>query len=201
MAMHKSIKWPGPGRKTIQDERGREYKPVYQRVLDGEYEAKGDENTKRAVKVEQIRTYELLAMIDISGTIQADMGRRLSMVPRGMARLKSARSIIAKLAFDVLGTIPIEQREHMVQQIEGLQTFVGIRAQLPTNPDSTFGYFLSRDNLEIVNKAIREQCMLCATEDPSEQAKCPYAKVLNVLPIDKQDEDAKGCGWFHTWDM
>lgn len=201
MAMHKSIKWPEVGQRTNPDEGGRKYKPVYQKVLDGEYEAKGDENTKRMVKIEQIRCFELLAMIDMSGVVQADMERRLNMVPRGMARIKHARSIIAKLAFDVLGTIPIEQREHMVQQIEGLQTFVGIKAQLPTNPDSTFGYFLSRDNLEIVHKALREQCMLCTAEDPSEQAKCPYAKVLNVLPIDKQDEDAKGCGWFHSWEL
>lgn len=55
--------------------------------------------------------------------------------------------------------------------------------------------------LAVATKAIREQCALCTIEDPAQQAQCPYGKLLDVLPVDKIDEDARGCGWFHSWQI
>jgi hypothetical protein len=89
----------------------------------------------------------------------------------------------------------------MRDQITGFTIMTGIKAQMPRDPDATFGQFLNFHQLDVITKAIQEQCALCTIEDPAQQAKCPYAKLLDVLPVDRIDEDAKGCGWFHSWQI
>ena len=200
MQLYKSIKYSEPEEQRPTESR-QKYKPVWQRVADGEYEAKGDEGTRRMVSGEQTKMYQLLGMIDLCESVMEGLDRRLKMVPRGTARITQAKSLIAKLAFDVISTAPIEQRKHMREQITGFTILTGIKAQMPRDPEATFGQFLSFHQLKVVTKAIQEQCSLCAIEDPAEQARCPYAKLMDVLPVDKIDENAKGCGWFHKWEI
>lgn len=199
MAMHKSIKWPELGQRRNTDEGGRKYKPVYERVMDGEYAVRGDEGTKRMVSDEQRHFIQLLAMTDLSDQVMETMGRRLNAVPRGMTRIKMVKSLVTKLSFDILNTAPVTQREHIINQVKGLTTITGAKAKLPMDMESEFGIFLNFRQMYIVEKAIYEQCELCATEDPAIQAKCPYKKLLDVLPVDKIDESAGGCGWFNNW--
>lgn len=200
MGQYKSIRFPNPAERKP-DDSGKKYKPVWERVADGEYEAKGDEVTRRMVSGEQTKLLQLLGMIDLSQSVMDGLERRLKAVPRGMARMKQVKSLVAKLAFDVIGTAPIEQREHIINQMKGIEIISGIKAQMPRDLEATFGQFLSFHQLAIAAKAIREQCTLCTIEDPAQQAKCPYAKLLDVLPVDKIDEDARGCGWFHSWQI
>lgn len=198
MALYKSIRWPDPARpKPAEDSNNR--KPVYQQIAEGDYKAKVPENAKRMVKDEQLATMQLLSMIDLSRIVMERLERRLQAIPRGMARIKTVRSLISSLSLDVLDTMPIEQREHMTNQIKGVTTITGVRGQLPIDYDATYGLFLNNEQLAIIGDALREQCMLCTAEDPGEQAKCPYARILNVMPMDKIDENVPGCGWFNNW--
>lgn len=198
MPLYKSIKWPDPARpKPAEGDQKR--KPVYQQIAEGEYKAKVPENAKRMVKDEQLALMQLLSMIDVSRIIMERLERRLQAIPRGIARIKTVRSLVSRLSLDILDTMPIEQREHMQNQVKGLTTITGVRSQLPRDYDATYGLFLNNDQLAIIGDALHEQCMLCTTEDPGKQAKCPYARVLNVLPMDKLDEGAPGCGWFNNW--
>ena len=198
MGMYKSIKWPDPANPKPA-EGGQKRKPVYQKIAEGDWEAKVPENAKRMVKDEQLAMFQLLSMMDLTRLIMQGLERRLQRLPRGMAQIKTIRSLVSKLSLELLDTIPIEQREHMVNQIKGLVTLTAIRGQLPMNEDRIFGLFLNNEQLATAGAALKEQCMLCTTEDPGEQAKCPYAKLLNVMPMDKLDEDVPGCGWFNNW--
>lgn len=198
--LYKSIQFPNPAERKPSGS-GQKYKPVWQRVADGEYEAKGDEGTRRMVSGEQTKLYQLLGMIDLSQSVMDGLERRLKAVPRGMARMKQVKSLVAKLGFDVIGTAPIEQRDHIINQMKGIEIISGIKAQMPRDPEATFGQFLNFHQLAVATKAIREQCALCTIEDPAQQAQCPYGKLLDVLPVDKIDEDARGCGWFHSWQI
>lgn len=198
--LYKSIQFPNPAERKPSGS-GQKYKPVWQRVAEGEYEAKGDEGTRRMVSGEQTKLVQLLGMIDLSQSVMDGLERRLKAVPRGMARMKQVKSLVAKLGFDVIGTAPIEQREHIINQMKGIEIISGIKAQMPRDPEATFGQFLNFHQLAVATKAIQEQCALCTIEDPAQQAKCPYGKLLDVLPVDKIDEDAKGCGWFYSWQI
>ena len=197
--MYKSVKMP-----TIYDgdrnEERKGYRPVYERVMAGEYEVKGDEGTKRMVSDEQTHLIQLLAMLDLSERVMETMERRLNAVPKGMSRLKTVKSLVAKLAFDIMNTAPMAQRAHIHNQMLGITTLTGVKAKMPRDLEREFGIFLNFRQLFVVEKALHEQCMLCATEDPAQQAKCPYAKLLDVLPVDRIDEDAGGCGWFNNWE-
>ena len=200
MSLYKSIRYSNPAERKPA-EGSQKYKPVYERVADGEYEAKGDEGTKRMVRDEQTKMYQLLGMIEVCQSVAGGLDRRLKMVPRGTARMKQAKSLIAKLAFDVMNTAPVEQRKYMRDQVPYIEIMTGVKAQMPRDPESAFGQFLNFKQLAVVTKAIQEQCSLCTIEDPAQQAKCPYSKLLDILPMDKMDENALGCGWFHKWDV
>jgi len=198
--LYKSINWntqaePKPA------EGGRKHKRVWERVADGEYEAKGNEGTKRMVRDEQTKMYQLLGMIDLIQNVMDGLDRRLKMVPRGVARMQSAKSLITKLAFDIINTAPLEQRMYMRDQVEHIEIITGVKSQMPRDLKATFGQFLNFNQLDIVAKAVQEQCSLCTIEDPAEQAKCKYRKLLDVLPVEKMDEDAPGCGWSHFWEL
>jgi len=200
MLPYKSIKYSDPTEPTP-SEGGRKRKRVWERVTDGEYQAKGDEGTKRMVRDEQTKMYQLLGMIELIQNVMDGLDRRLKMIPRGVARAHTAKSLITKLAFDVINTAPVEQRKYIRDQIVGIEIMTGIKATMPRDPEATFGQFLNFHQLSVVADAIQDQCVLCTIEDPAEQAKCKYRKLLDVLPVDKVDEDAKGCGWFHSWSL
>lgn len=198
MPMYKSIRWPDPARpKPAEGDQKR--KPVYQQIAEGDYKAKVPDSAKRMVKDEQLALMQLLSMMDLSRIVMERLERRLQAIPRGIARIKTVRSLVTRLSLDVLDTMPIEQREHMQNQLRGLITITGVRNQLQRDDDANYGLFINNDLLSIIGDALHEQCMLCTTEDPGEQAKCPYAKVLNVMPNDRIDENAPGCGWFNNW--
>ena len=169
MQLYKSIKYTEPAEQNPA-ESGQAYKPVWQRVADGEYAASGDEGTQRMVRDEQTKMYQLLGMIDLCESVIQGLDRRLKMVPRGKARMQQAKSLIAKLGFDVINTAPIEQRRHMHNQINGFTFITGIKAQMPRDPEGTFGQFLNFRQIAVATKAIQEQCALCTIDDPAQQA-------------------------------
>ena len=198
MSHFKSIQWPDPGNPKP-TEGGNKRKPVYQQIAENEIEVIVPENAKRLVKSEQLAVFQILSMIDVTHNIMDGLERRLATIPRGLARMKTIRSLVSQLSLDILNTTPLDQRAHLVNQMKGLVTLTAVRNQLPINEDRKFGLFFSNNQIAVIEDALREQCMLCTIEDPGKQAKCPYAKLLDSMPLDKLDEDVQGCGWFHNW--
>ena len=141
-------------------------------------------NEKRMVSAEQKAYIDLLGAISRLAYIEDGMGRRLKSIPRAMFRLKGATSNLMSLSADILG---------------GLRVITGISAQMPRDADGTFGRWLSFKDLDVVATAIRECCRTCTTEDPQEQKKCMFCKLLDILPTEKPDEGARGCGYFTIW--
>ena len=78
MAMYKSKKMPSIYGEDHEDyENG--HKPVYARVIDGEYPAEVQPGAKRMVKDEQGATMFLLAMCSLAAEVQRRLERRSSL--------------------------------------------------------------------------------------------------------------------------
>ncbi len=157
------------------------------------------DNLKRMNSQEQKGMINLLGILSQMAFLEDDIGRRIARIPRGKFRLKGALSNLVRLANDLTVSMPPEQREHMRRQLPAIKMIVGTTAQLPRNYGSTYGRWLSFEELDTVAEAIRECCRVCEIDDPQQQKQCPYCKLLNNLPADKPDEAARGCGYFAIW--
>lgn len=154
---------------------------------------------KRMTANEQKGYIDLLGIISKMAFLEDNLGKRIRAVDKGNFRYKGAMSNLVRLSNDILRTAPLEQREHIRRQLPSIMMIVGTTAQLPRNYDAEYGRWLSFNDLDIVCTAIRECCRTCTLEDPQQQKQCPYKKLLDVLPTDKPDESARGCGYFTIW--
>lgn len=157
------------------------------------------EEQKRMTSNEQKGYIDLLGIISKMAFLEDNLGKRIRAVDRGNFRYKGAMTNLVRLANDILHTAPMEQREHIRRQLPSIMMIVGTTAQLPRNYDAEYGRWLSFNDLDIVAEAIRECCRTCTLEDPQQQKQCQYKKLLDVLPTDKPDESARGCGYFTIW--
>lgn len=155
---------------------------------------------KRMVAAEQRATLELHAIIAQMKFIEDGVGPRIKRLRGGMGLLHSSRGLLTKLANELVLSTPKEQQEHMGRQLAGLYMHIGVKdniAQQKRNAEN--GRHMTFNELDVVADAIRECCMHCTINDPQEQKKCKYCKLLEVLPTNKTDEDARGCGYFAIW--
>lgn len=154
---------------------------------------------RRMVSAEQKEMLNLLGIISQMAFLEDGIGQRISEMPKGKFRLKGALSNLVHLANDLTRSMPKEQRDHIKMQLPAIKMIIGPKSQLPRNYDSTYGRWLSFEQLDVVASAIRECCRTCSINDPQEQKQCAYCKLMDVLPVDKPDENARGCGYFTIW--
>lgn len=155
--------------------------------------------SKRLVSTEQMAFINLQAAVNMAKVQEEKLARRLDMIPGAKRYLRSGIGMLNKLVQEINATLPIEQLDHLDRQKGYTKFIVGVKAQLPRDPDSEFGRHLSFKELDVVATAIRECCRICTTDDPQQQKQCPFCKLLEVLPTDKPDENARGCGYFEMW--
>lgn len=154
---------------------------------------------KRMVSAEQKEFINLLGALSQLVFVEDGLGKRIADIPRAKWRYKGALSQLARLSNDLTRSMPREQRDHFTRQLPHIRMIVGIKAQIPRDPDAEHGRFLSFKELDVVATAIRECCRTCAIEDPQQQKQCHFCKLLEVLPTDKPDESSNGCGYFSIW--
>lgn len=123
---------------------------------------------------EQKGMINLLGIISQAAFLEDEIGRRIDCVPRGKFRYKGALSSLIRLANDLTRTMPEEQQRHLRRQLPAIRMIVGATAQLPRNCDSTYGRWLSFNELDVVAMAIRGCYCVCTVEDPQQQKQCMY---------------------------
>lgn len=155
--------------------------------------------SKRLVSSEQMAFINLQAAVNMAKVQEEKLARRIDMIPGAKRYLRSGIGMLNKLVHETNATLPIEQLDHLDRQKGYTKFTIGVKAQLPRDPDREFGRHLSFKELDIVATAIRECCRICTTDDPQQQKQCPFCKLLEVLPTDKPDENARGCGYFEMW--
>lgn len=155
---------------------------------------------KRMVSAEQKALLELHAIVSQSAFVEQGLERRIAGIKGAKGWLHSAQSLMVKLANELAMTIPIEQRQHLSRQLAGLYMHVGVRDKYAEKKrDATGGRLMSFNELDVVADAIRECCRTCTIDDPQQQKQCKFCKLLESLPTDKPDENARGCGFFSMW--
>ncbi|MBP3404738.1 MAG: hypothetical protein J6N18_01435 [Kiritimatiellae bacterium] len=155
--------------------------------------------TKRLVSAEQMAFLNLQAAVRVIGKQEDALGNRLAMVPGGKRYLHTGTGMLNRLIKEIEGTMPPEQLEHLNRQKAYTRFIISTKAVIPRCPDKEFGRWLSFKELDVVASAIRECCRTCTLDNPQDQKQCPYCKLLEVLPTDKSDENAPGCGYFSIW--
>lgn len=155
---------------------------------------------KRLVANEQKAALELHAIIGQINLSELNIAKRLDAIPRARQRLRTARTLLAQIAKEVVLTAPPEQRSHLLRQLPGLYMHIGVKDKIAQQKrDGEVGRLLSWRELDVVTSAIRECCRTCNITDPQQQKQCMYCKLLESLPTDKPDESATGCGYFTIW--
>lgn len=153
---------------------------------------------KRMVSNEQHEFINILGCVS-QLALTDSIEKRIKSIPRGWFRYKGALTNLATLINDLTMSMPEKQMLHIKKQLPAIKMTVGVKAQMPRDHDAEYGRWLSFNDLNVVATAIRECCRTCAIEDPQEQKKCVYCKLLDVLPTDKPDENSNGCGYFYIW--
>lgn len=155
---------------------------------------------KRMVANEQKAFLELHAVIGQSGFVEQGLEQRIGNIKGAKGWLHSAQALLTKVANELTFTLPDEQRDHLSRQLRGLYMHVGVQDKISNQKRaSTGGRFMSFAEMDIVADALRECCRFCAIEDPQQQRQCKFCKLLESLPTNKPDEDARGCGFFTMW--
>ena len=155
---------------------------------------------KRMVSAEQRATLELHAIIAQMKFIEDGVGQRIKRIKGGMGLLHSSRGLLTRLANELVLSAPLEQQKHLGRQLVGLYMNIGVRDKIAQQKrDGEIGRLMTFNELDVVADAIRECCRMCTIDDPQEQKKCKYCRLMNVLPTNKPDENARGCGWFTAW--
>ena len=154
---------------------------------------------KRLVSSEQMAFINLQAAVQVIKKQKEKLSGRLKMIPGGKRFLHTGTGMLDRLIREINATMPKEQFDHMERQKGYTKFIVGTKAALPRDPDREFGRWLSFKELDVVATAVRQCCMVCGIDDPQQQRQCPFCKLMEVLPTDKSDENASGCGYFAIW--
>ena len=154
---------------------------------------------KRMVYQEQRAFINLQGAVNLAKAQEEDLSHRINSIPGAKRYLHSGIGMLNKVIELLNDTVPQEQQDHFRMQKATLKMIVGIKAQMPRDKNAEFGRWLSFNLLDIVADAIKECCCTCTIGDPQQQKQCKYARLLEVLPTDKPDENAPGCGYFAIW--
>ena len=156
-------------------------------------------DVKRMVSVEQKEFINMIGAMSQLAFAEDSLGKRMKTIPRAWWRYRGVLCNLGRLVNDLTRSMPKEQQDHIRKQMPAIKMIVGVDYQLPRYYDSTYGRWLSFEDLNVVATAIRNCCLTCSINDPQEQKQCPYCKLLEVLPTDKPDESSNGCGYFTIW--
>lgn len=156
-------------------------------------------DAKRMAAKEQQAFLNMQAAIQMIKNQEPELERRISGISGAKRFLHSGTGMLDKLIKQLNDTLPPEQIDHFERQKETLKMIVGVKAQMPRDSDAEHGRWLSFHQLDVVATAIRECCLSCSITDPQQQKQCMFCKLLDVLPTDKPDENATGCGYFTIW--
>ena len=149
---------------------------------------------KRMSADERAAHLHIIACMVALGKAEKLLERRLPMVKRGKFWIRGAIKSLRSLSDALDETIPDNQHESIRRQIHTLQLVVGCK-NVPNRRDSEYGFWLSYNDLDLVGNALKNYCLTC-DKDAQQQRQCPYAKLMDTLPIDKMNEHSNGCGYF-----
>lgn len=159
-----------------------------------------DNTRKRLLSEEQNALVEVMAVVDRLNDVEQNepFWRRLCGIRRAKWRTRVARSLLLRLISDVLDTVPREQLIHMQDNLPRVKCWIYIGDKLPAKPDKVEGRFLRNRELNVCAEAIRECCAVCDIPTQKERRRCPRAKLMNCMGINRVNEDTADCGWFDT---
>lgn len=149
---------------------------------------------KRMSADERTAHLHIIACMVALGKAEKMLERRLPMVNRGRFWIRGAIKSLRSLSDALDATIPDNQHESIRLQIQTLQLVVGSK-NTPNRNDSEYGFWLSYNDLDLVGNALKNCCLMC-NKNAQEQRSCPYAKLMDKLPLDKVNERSVGCGYF-----
>lgn len=148
---------------------------------------------KRMNASEQSAHLEIIACVAALRRVSRNL-TRLNDIKRGKFWLNGAITSLQNLSNALDATIPDGQHESLRRQIHNLRFHVGVTS-IANQYNADYGRWLSFNQLDIVGDALKNVCMMC-TKNTQEQRQCPYAKLMDSLPIDKPDDHSNGCGYF-----
>lgn len=149
---------------------------------------------KRMSADERTAHLHIIACMVALGKAEKMLERRLPMVKRGKFWIRGAIKSLRSLSDALDGTVPDNQHESIRRQIQTLQLVVGSK-NVPNRNDREYGFWMSYNDLDTVGNALKNCCMFC-DKDTQQQRQCPYAKLMDTLPVDKINENSNGCGYF-----
>lgn len=150
---------------------------------------------RRRIRGSEAESFKQLHVAsDILDGLRRDLNERAGMVKWGRRDLAAASTLLNKVFEAMLETVPLSQLETMSRNLKSACFWTGTRRPGERENKTDFGMWVSWDTINGLIEASRDRCLTCAL-NPQEQRKCPLAKALDELPVEK-DETARGCGWF-----
>lgn len=118
---------------------------------------------------------------------------RLSKIKYGARDSAMITNGLGRIVKALYNDVPYEQLKTLSNNLHMSELHVGVKT---TNKYSQkdYGMILSWEQLDELGRAAMEKCITCSL-DSQQQRQCPLAKVLDQLPVHK-DDSAKGCGYF-----
>lgn len=148
---------------------------------------------KRMNALEQASHLEIIACIAALNRAARNL-TRVGEIKRGNFWLKGAITSLNNLSNALDATIPDDQHESLCRQISNLQFSIGVTSA-SSQYNKNYGRWLSFNQLDLVGEALQNTCFTC-NKDVQEQRKCPYAKLMDSLPIDQPNPNSSGCKYF-----
>lgn len=136
----------------------------------------------------------IIACIRTLKDVEPRIAKRLDSVPKSRFFLRGAIKNLEKLSDGLDATVPDHQHEMLRRQLNTLCVSIGVK-NAGNSRDTTYGRWLSFKDLDLVGEVFKEHCMMCG-KDVQQQRTCPYAKLLDTLPIDEPNPNGAGCKWF-----
>lgn len=114
---------------------------------------------------------------------------------RDLALLKS---LVIKVFFKLLASVPPAQVESLCRTCESSQVNVGTRmvAQSQRKANDGYGLMISYSELNTLIEHAQQQCMLCERDKCSEN-KCPLKQVFDTIGCDA--DHSRGCEYRYKW--
>ena len=155
----------------------------------------------RLRRAEQQALVDMFAITDRAAILleREGLDKRLKSIPRGMYRLKTAKTHLKKLSQALLDTVPADQLIHMQRNLKRTKFHI-YTGPLLGDKDSMEGRFLSINELNTVASAIAEICRFCPHDDAQKQRSCEFRKLMDKMPADTICEECGDrCGWYLTF--
>ena len=121
------------------------------------------------------------------------MAQRIKRIPRARSMLACAIGLIEGVSSRILDTVPLEQLLSLKRNMPHLRWDVRITSA-SSKDFSTDGVWVSFNGLDALCDAAREKCLMCML-DKQQRRKCPLAKALDELPIERAGDSRDDCNY------